>query len=148
MRCATSLTPHLPRELQWASQNGVCPHFLPFHRSDQWQPRPPGSLPHKARCGQRHRCRQHHCRSSARGRKSSVGETEISAVPPQSWAFSWEMREKVSACLLPGWLLAEGREPAPHLWKGEQSLWPKGRITSGEGGDCFDARGPQWPPVS
>lgn len=119
-----------------------CPHLLSSHRSRQQQPRPPGFLLHKAHSRQHHRCRQRHCRSSARGRRSSVGETETSAVPPQSWAFSWEMGEKASACLLPGWPPAQGREPTPCLWKGEQCLWSKGRITGGKRRDWFDASGP------
>lgn len=41
----------------------------------------------------------------------------------------------------------EGRS-APCLWKGEQCLWPKGRMTGGKGRDWFDARGQWWPPVS
>lgn len=43
-------------------------------------------------------------------------------MPPQSWAFSWEKGEKMSVCLQPGWLLADGREPASCLWKGKQCL--------------------------
>lgn len=56
---------------------------------------PAGSLPPRARRRQRHR------RSSTRGSSSSVGHTEMPAVPPQSWAFSCEMGNKGSAFLLP-----------------------------------------------